>query len=72
MAGSANPNVSVAAGLLSYTPLNSAVTFIQRPIGTNNGLIGQYGKTPLMRIVIPAYQAIGSYVATLVYTIYEN
>lgn len=72
MAWSSNPNVSVAAGLLSYTPLNSAVTFIRRPIGTNNGLVGRYGSTPLMRVVIGAYQAVGTYTATMVYTIYEN
>ncbi len=72
IAGSVNPNVSVADGLLSYTPLNSAVTFIRRPVWANNGLIGRYGKIPLMRVVIGAYQAVGTYTATMVYTIYEN
>lgn len=72
IAGSVNPNVNVAAGLLSYSPLNSAVTFIQRPTGVNNGLIGRYGSTPLMQVIIDAYQAVGTYTATMVYTIYEN
>jgi len=72
MAGSSNPGVTVAAGLLVFTPLNSAVTFIQRPNAANSGLIGQYGKIPEMEIVIPAYQSVGTYTATLVYTIYEN
>ena len=72
MAGTTNTNVNIPAGLLSFTALNSPVTFIRRVLGTNNGVIGKYGTLPEMQVVIPAYQSVGSYVATLVYTIYEN
>jgi hypothetical protein len=72
MAGSANPNVEIPAGLLSFNALNSAVTFIERQTGANNGLIGMYGAIPELQVLIPAYQAVGTYVATMVYTIYEN
>lgn len=72
MAGSTNTGVVVDSWLLSFTALNSAVTFIERVDGTNNGLIGMYGTIPEMQIVIPAYQSVGTYTATLVYTLYEG
>ena len=72
MAGSANAGVVLPAGLTTFTALNSAVTFLNRVDGTNNGLIGKYGKIPEMQVVIPAYQSVGTYTATLVYTLYEG
>ncbi len=72
IAGSANPGVVIPGTLLSFTPINSAVTFIKRDPWTNNGLIGRYGSTPDLEVLIPAFQSVGTYTATLVYTIYEN
>lgn len=72
MAGSANAGVVLPAGLTTFTALNSAVTFLGRVNGANLGLIGKYGKTPEMQVVIPAYQSVGAYTATLVYTLYEG
>jgi hypothetical protein len=70
--GSANANVVVADGLAAWSALDSAQTFIKRDTGTNNGLLGQYGSLPQLRVDIPAYQAVGTYTATLCYTLYEN
>lgn len=72
MAWSANAGVTIPAGLTTFTALNSAVTFIERVDGANDGLIGKYGKIPEMEVVIPAYQSVGTYTATMVYTIYEG
>lgn len=72
IAWSSNPNVTIPWGLTSFSALNSAVTFLQRATAANNGLIGKYGKIPEMQVLIPAYQSVGAYSATLVYTLYEN
>lgn len=73
MAGSTNANVvvdSVIAG--AYQTLDSARTLIKRDNAANFGLIGQYGTTPSMQLVIPAFQSVGTYTGALVYTLYEN
>lgn len=70
--GTANANVVVANGLLSYSPLNSAVTFIKRDTAANAGKLGRYASFPWLQVAIPAYQAVGSYHANLTYTIIEN
>lgn len=72
LSGTANANVDLPVGLLSYTPLDSAVTFLRRLTGANDGVVGKYGKYPELQIVVAAYQAVGDYVGTLVYTLYEN
>lgn len=72
MAWSANAGVTIPGSLTTFTPLNGAVTFIEREDGPNDGLIGMYGKIPEMQVVIPAYQSVGTYTATLVYTLYEG
>ena len=72
LSGQANANVQVATGMLSFSALNNAVTFIKRDTATNNGVVGKYGALPTLRVDIPAYQAVGTYTATLVYTLYEN
>lgn len=72
MAGSSNTNVVVDAGMSSYQSLDSARTYIKRDTAANNGVIGKYGALPQMQVVIPAYQSVGVYTATLVYTLYEN
>ena len=70
--GVANTRVDLPSSLLSYSALNSAVTFLKRDTAANFGVIGKYGKYPQLQLIIPAYQAVGSYLATLIYTIYEN
>ncbi len=70
--GSANANVVVSNTLLNYTPLNNAITFIKRDSAPNAGKLGQYAAFPWLQVTIPAYQAVGSYQATVTYTIIEN
>ncbi len=72
MAWSANAGVVLPAWLTTPTALNSPVTFLERQDGVNNGLIGMYGKIPSLHVLIPGYQSVGSYTATLVYTLYEG
>lgn len=70
--GTANANVVVSNTLLNYTPLNSAVTFIKRDTAANAGKLGRYAAYPWLQVTIPAYQSVGSYHATLTYTLIEN
>lgn len=72
MAGSANPRVVVNGGMAAYQSLDVARRLIERPLQANFWVVGQYGTTPLMQLIIPAYQPVGTYTATLVYTLYEN
>ena len=70
--GTDNTNVVVSNSLLNYTPLNSAITFIKRDNATNAGKLGRYAAFPWLQVTIPAYQSVGSYHATLTYTLIEN
>ncbi len=72
MAGTANTRVVVDAGMAAYQTLDSARTYIKRDTLANDGVVGKYGALPQLQVVIPAYQAVGVYTATLVYTLYEN
>lgn len=73
MAWSTNTGVVLSGSTLTtFTALNSPITFLQRKNGANFGLIGKYGKIPELQILIPAYQSVGTYTGTLVYTLYEN
>jgi hypothetical protein len=72
LAGSANTRVIVNAGMASYQSLDVARRLIDRNLAANFGVVGQYGVNPQMQLVIPAYQSVGTYNATLVYTLYEN
>lgn len=67
-----NPRVVVANGLTSYSSLDTARTFIKRDAATNFGVVGKYGSIPQLQVTIPGYTAAGTYVGTLVYTLYEN
>jgi hypothetical protein len=58
--------------MAAYQTLNTPRRLIERVNGANFGLIGQYGVTPQMQLVIPAYQSVGAYSGTLVYTIYNS
>lgn len=72
MAGTANTRVVVDAGMTAYQALDAARTYIKRDTAANSGVVGKYGALPQLQVVIPAYQAVGTYTATLVYTLYEN
>jgi len=72
MAGSANTNVQIQASMSAFQSLNIVRQLIIRNTATNNGVIGQYGVLPQMQLIIPAYQAVGTYTGTLTYTLYTN
>ncbi len=72
MGWSSNTNVVVNAGMAAYQTLNTPRRLIERVNGANFGLVGQYGVTPEMQLLIPAYQAVGAYSGTLVYTLYNS
>ena len=73
MAGTANTSVIVNSAVAgAYQPLNNPVTLIKRDNAANYGRIGKYGTTPSLQLVIPAYQSVGTYTGTLVYTLYNN
>jgi len=62
----------VHASMASFQSLETPRQLIVRATGVNNGLIGQYGTLPQMQLLIPAYQAVGTYTGTLTYTLYSN
>lgn len=70
LSGSNNSNVTV--DISTFTTLDNAVTYIKRDNGTNNGLIGKYGNKPELQLTIPAFQSVGQYTGTIVYTLIEN
>ena len=72
LAGTANPRVSVHAGMSAFQSLDIARQLIVRPNQVNFGVLGQYATLPTMQLIIPAYQAVGTYNATMVYTLIEN
>jgi hypothetical protein len=72
LAGIANPSVIIDAGMAAFQSLDTPRQLIKRNTGTNNGVIGQYGTLPEMQLIIPAYQAVGTYTGTLTYTLYSN
>jgi hypothetical protein len=72
MAGTANTNVQIQAAMAAYQSLDAARQLIIRNTAANNGIIGQYGILPQMQLIIPAYQAVGTYTGTLTYTLYTN
>jgi len=72
IAGTANTRVEVAAGMSAYQTLDSARQLIIRNNAVNFWVIGKYGVTPDLQLSIPAYQSVGSYAGTLVYTLYTN
>jgi len=73
IAGTANLRVQTAISMSgTYLSLDSARTLIKRDTAANLGVLGHYGTLPHMQILIPAFQAVGYYTGTLVYTLYEN
>lgn len=72
LTGGANPRVSVDTGMNNFQSLDIARQLIERPNQANFGVVGRYATLPTMQLIIPAYQAVGTYTATLVYTLIEN
>lgn len=72
MNGTANSNVEVDAVMATFQSLDSPVTFIKRDNAPNSGIVWQYGALPEMEVNIPAYQPVGVYTGTMVYTLIEN
>jgi hypothetical protein len=72
MAGTANPLVQIHAGMAAFQTLDVARQLIIRNTAANSWVIWQYGVLPQMQLVIPAYQSVGTYTGTLVYTLYTN
>lgn len=72
LAGTPNTRVIIAAGMASFQSLDTPRQLINRNTAANFWVLGQYGVNPLMQLIIPAYQAVGTYTGTLTYTLYEN
>lgn len=73
LGGSSNTRVVVDNAISSsYQALDASLTLIKRDSATNDGILWRYGTIPSLQIEIPAYQAVGTYSGTLVYTFYEN
>lgn len=72
LAGTANPNVQIQAAMAAYQSLDTPRQLIVRANTANNGVIWQYGVLPQLQLLIPAYQAVGTYSGTLTYTLYSN
>jgi hypothetical protein len=72
LAGTANPLVQIQAGMSAFQTLDVARQLIIRNTAANSWVIGQYGVLPQMQLTIPAYQSVGTYTGTLVYTLYTN
>ena len=72
LAGTANTRVTIDAAMSAYQTLDVARQLIERNTAANSWVIGQYGVLPQMQLVIPAYQSVGTYTGTLVYTLYTN
>lgn len=74
VAGNANAAVTVPTGAgtagAGYVSMTGATTLIQR--STAGGINGKYGVTPALRVNVPAYTPVGSYAATLTFTLIEN
>lgn len=70
---SANTWVILSGGVAwtSYRNFGAPLTFISRNAWPNAGLIGRYGVRPFIQVIIPAYQAVGTYTATITYTLFD-
>jgi len=71
--GNANANVILSGGAAwtSYRNFWTPLTFISRGAWANAGVIGKYGVRPFIQVIIPAYQAVGTYTATITYTLFD-
>ena len=70
--GRANSRVIVRAGMASFQSLDTARQLILRSGANNQWLLSMYWVLPTVQVIIPAYTPVGTYVGTIVYTLYEN
>lgn len=70
--GYVNPRVEIEWWMIAFQSLDVARELIIRDPALNFGLVGMYGVLPELQLIIPPYQAVGTYTATLYYTLYEN
>ena len=70
--GRLNARVVIDDGMADYQSLDAPRQLIERNTAANFGVIGKYWSLPLLQLVIPAYQPVGAYLATVVFTLYEN
>lgn len=71
LTGTDNTRVVIHSGMGSYQALNTPKRLIERNTTPNQGVIGKYGVLPQMQVTIPAYQSVGQYSGTLVFTLHE-
>ncbi len=71
--GSVNTRVLLSGAMVSpsYAALDLPVGFIYRNTAANSWLLGKYYDYPWLKLTIPAYTPVGTYSATIVYTLYE-
>ena len=67
-----NTRVVINSLMASFQSLDTARRLIERPTWANYWVVGRYWVLPTMQLTIPAYQAVGTYTWTLVYTLIEN
>lgn len=72
LSGTANPRVVFAWWTSAYQDFWSSRSFVVRNNAANAWIIGKYGAEMHIKIDVPAYQAVGSYTTTLVFTLIEN
>lgn len=72
LSGTANARVTLDNGAAAYQNFSSARTFLLRSNGTNNWTISRYGAQIALKVDIPAWQAVGTYTTSLVFTLIEN
>jgi len=72
LSGTANAKVTLDASAASYQNFSSARTFLVRTNSTNNWVISKYGSQISLKVDVPAWQAVGTYTTSLVFTLIEN
>ena len=70
-AWTSNSRVIINSAMANFQSLDQARRLIERTNWANYWVVGRYWVLPQMQLTIPAYQAVGSYTWTLVYTLYE-
>jgi len=72
LSGNANTNVTIDSAATDYQTLDTARSFIRRNTAANNGVVSKYGAQVWLEIEVPAFQAVGSYTGSMVFTLIEN
>lgn len=72
LTGDNNTRVKIGNNIINYNFITTPETFILRESWENNSKKGIYGSKPIIKIIVPAYQTLDTYKATLTFTLYEN